>query len=540
MKENNKSFVTVIVIIAVLVVGYIIGISYANKKAREVVDANIARMEQRLAAKGTDATITYDDVKVHGMTLRPRASVYGLHVKLDDKARRRETHIAVPEVVYVPHNFFMTHYTFEAIDGVSITNTRRGTSEGVLLDFSSPPAVTVNEKAGEGRAYSMYVPLNITMTDTSETGEATADKTDVTFASEPQVSWTEDDAYNTLDQQAVFPRIVVSQNGEELASADGFTATTKHSALADGRTHYDTLVKLENLVFADEDLKVLNPVSVVNEVSYSGVVPAAEQTAEQAEPQPVDITVKNIAVMSGLMSLFANGDLHFGSSEKMPSGKLLVRFDDLDAFLDYVSQQRPNTAAYMQKVRAALEKLSGTTIEQGGSVTINLMREANGRLEVGEMTLEEALGMFIELAMEVPDFSAPQQELADESAGDEAAEETTNSAPVTEVEEEMVDEAQAETMQEEMAEDTDAAAESSNVDGTVNDAVDDVVDETAADAEASVQEPAASDDGVSEAAAADEASADAETADEGEVQADAPAAGEATGPAATPEVVPAQ
>lgn len=407
MKEKNKSLIILIIVVAALVVAYVLWLSYANKKVREVVDNSIERIEQRLEASGNEVTVTYDDVKVHGMSLRPRASVYKLHVKIDDKRRAREMHVMLPEVVYVPKTFDMHSYRLEVLDSVSVVSNRRNDDEqSVIIDFSRSPALDVDQRRDGSIAYSLYVPQNISLSNAAqaEAEVATAEKTDITFESEPQVEWSENAQGVGLDQKAIFPHTLITQGGQQKAELDNFSAETKHSTLEDGQYSYDTLVKMENLNFSDKELKVLNPVSVVNEVTYTG---PAVATGAEAISQPMHINIKNVAWMTGLMSVFASGEVHFvPAEEKMPYGQLSLRVNNLDRFLDYVSEQRPNATEYMAKVREALEKLSGAVIEENGEVTIKLAREPKGRLHVGALTLEDALGLLIEMAMKMPDMSA--------------------------------------------------------------------------------------------------------------------------------------
>jgi hypothetical protein len=409
MKENNKSYVPLIVVVAVLVVGYVLWLSYANKKVREVVDASMERIEQRLETDGNEATVTYDDVKVHGMSLRPSASVYKMHVKIEDKRRAREMHIMIPEVVYTPQTFDMQSYRLEVLDSVSVVSNRRGRKEeNVIVDFNRSPALNVEQHKDGTIAYNMYVPQNISLSDASEVNAENTQKTEITFASDPVVQWSETAQGIGLDQKFELPQTIVTYAGGQIAALDSLTATTNHSKIDAGQIRYDTQMKLENLTFAHKDLQVLNPISLVNDVSYTG---PAMLSAEQSAMQPMYAEIKNVAWMTGLMSLFANGSISYvPTEEKLPYGELTLRIDDVDSFLNYVSEQRPNAAEYMVKVRDALEKLSGATIEPEGEVLIKLAREPQGRLQVGALTLEEALGLFIEMAMKLPDLSAPDEE----------------------------------------------------------------------------------------------------------------------------------
>lgn len=420
MKENNKSFVTLIVVLAVLVIGYVLWISYANKKVREVVEASIERIENRLESKGkNEVTVSYDDVKVHGMSLRPRASVYKLHVKIEDKVRKREMHVMLPEVVYIPKTFDMHSYKLEVLDSVTVISNRAGVQqESTLIDFSRAPSVDVNQSK-DTIAYSLYVPQNITLTDAEEMGEEAAEKTDITFEGEPQVEWSETRDGLSLDQKAVFPATVVTQNGEVIAAIDAVSATSIHSKPAEGKISYDTLVKVENLTFADEDLQVLNPISVVNDITYTSDI----VTQGSSQDVPMHIEIKNVAWMSGLMSLFAKGELHEVPGENMPYGNIALRVDDMDRFLDYTAEQRPNTAEFMGKVRETMEKISGAPIAEGGEVNITITREQGGRLQIGSLSLEEALAMVLKMAMQVPDFSAPQEPAVSEEASEGEAQE---------------------------------------------------------------------------------------------------------------------
>lgn len=421
MKEN-KTLVTVGAVVAVAVLGYVLWVSYANKKVREVVDESLARLEERMEANGNEVTITYDDVKVHGFSLRPHASVYKLHMKIEDK-RRREMHLMLPELVYTPTTFDMRSYKLELLDSVTMIASERGRQESTLIDFSMSPALHVHEQGNGDLHYAMEVPEHITLTEVAEDGDAASnDKIDISFSGRPQVEWGVNRGGISLGQKAVFPQTTVSHDSEVLARADGLSVETQHSEGAGGIHSYATLARLDNLVFSVPELKVLNPVSLVNDVAYTGPVAASGATPPVEVPHHFQL--KNVAWMSGLASVFASGDVHFDpAKEKLPYGQISLRFDDVDALLDYARQQRPKTASYLLKVQDALERFSGASLEEGGSVTINLDRQPNGRLYIGELSLEESLGLFIELMIALPDFSADDAADDAEQADDAAVEE---------------------------------------------------------------------------------------------------------------------
>ncbi|MCH2547933.1 MAG: hypothetical protein MK052_10045 [Alphaproteobacteria bacterium] len=451
MKENNKSMATLVIVLAVLVIGYVLWISYANKKVREIVDNSVQRIEQRLSSNGNEATVTYDDVKVHGMSLRPRASLYKLHIKLEDTRRRREMHVMVPEVIYIPKTFNMDSYTLEVVDGVSATTSEVGKApSNMLIDFSSAPRLNVDHKSNGMVEYNLDVPQNISIADADEADVEANQKTEIAFASAPTVFWSETPSGIDLDQKASFPHTVITHDGEAFAQMDSLSLSTKHSDVPNNLHNYDTTIKLENLTFAVEELMVLNPVSVLNEFEYTGPVPSQN---ESNNSQPMDIKLKNLAYMSGLVSILANGEVHTDPSEKMPYGNLMVRIDDIDRFFAYAREQRPNVDAYLTKIRGVLETMSGAEIEENGNVVINIVREAGGRLQVGELTLEETLGLFIELAMQMPNLSAPAQP----SEPKASAEETAVEPSAADMVEEEVSPSKAATMEEELPESNEKA-----------------------------------------------------------------------------------
>lgn len=403
--KQNKSAITTLVILAILVVGYVIWLSYANQKVREVVDSSLARIEERMEANGNDVTIAYDDVKVHGLTLRPRASLYKLHVKIVDR-RAREVHLSFPEVVYTPKTFSMRSYQLEVLDSVTMITHDGGEQETTLVDFSSAPTLHVDRNGNDDWHYVADIPTHITLTEVGEDGDmAAAPKTDIAFASKPQVEWAVAANGISLGQKTSIPQTTVSFAGQVMAEAEGLLVETRHTAQEDGLHRYATVAKLDNLTFAAKELEVLNPINIMNDVTYTGpVTPAGAELVEG----PQHFQLKNIAWMSGLMSIFANGEVWMVPEQKMPHGNISLRFDDIDAFFDYAKSQRPRTEKFLMKVRTALEQISGTTVEEGGSITIDLTREPNGRLYIGKLSLEEGLGLFIELMMQLPDFSAPQ------------------------------------------------------------------------------------------------------------------------------------
>jgi hypothetical protein len=441
MKEN-KSLVTVIIVLAFIVVGYVIWVSYANKKVREVVDTSLERIEQRLEAKGNDVTITYDDLNVHSFSLRPRVSLYKMHMKITDR-RGREAHVMIPEVLYTPKTFNMRSYKVEVLDSVTLMSTKPGEEqESTLVDFSKSPVLDVDVLGNGDVQYSALVPEHISLTDVNEESDiASAMKTDINFESSPQVQWSISNEGINLDQKAVFPKTTVTYGGDVLAEADGIRVETQHSLVSENVHSYAMQAELNNLNFADAELAVLNPVSVVNDVTFTGPIPLNEEQAEALKDIPSEYKLKNIAWMSGLMSMFANGSVVFDPAEKIPHGEINLSLNDVDKFFAYVEKQRPQTKDYMLKVRDALEQLAGASIGEGGSVTIKLHREQEGRLYIGELNLEESIGLFIEMALQLPDLSAPAakaEEPASEEVTEEAAVEEAPAEDMTETAEEPV------------------------------------------------------------------------------------------------------
>lgn len=502
MKENNKSLVTGIVVVSVVVVGYLVWASYANKKVREVVDNSLQRIEERMEAKGNEVTITYDDVNVHSFSLRPRASVYKLHMKIDDKRRGREMHLMMPEVVYTPKTFNMKSYKLEVLDSISMMATRPGKEqESTLIDFSSVPALNVSERSNGDMFYSMDVPEHITLTEVEEGSDAaSADKTDIIFASRPSVEWGINKNGISLNQKAVFPEITVTHAGEELAKAAGLSAETIHTPV-DGNIHsYDMLMKLDNLVFAAPELAVLNPITVVNDISYTGPIAPANSTEPLKEAQ--HFKVKNIAWMSGLLSLFANGEMHLDpEQERLPYGKISLRFDDVDKFLEYAGEQRPAAKEYLMEIRNALEQLSGAEMEDG-TVSIHVQREQNGRLYIGELSLEESFALFIQMAMQLPDLSAPAQpvmpaeDAGDMQEGDDAAEEEASSEDDSIVEgDEVTEDTTEELVEDDVTEEAAPQAEGAETTSENDDAAD-ISDVMSVDEDDVVEESQAVEDDV--------------------------------------------
>lgn len=468
MKEN-KSLVTVIIVLACVVVGYVLWVSYANKKVREVVDASLKRIEQRLEAKGNDVTITYDDLNVHSFSLRPRVSLYKMHMKITDR-RGREAHVMIPEVLYTPKTFNMRSYQVEVLDSVTLMSNKRGEEpESTLVDFSQSPVMDVDVHANGDVQYSAVVPEHISLTDVNEESDAASTKkTDINFESSPNVEWSVSEEGINLDQKALFPKTTITHGGDVLAEADGIRVETQHSLVSENVHSYAMQAELNNLNFADAELAVLNPVSIVNDVTFTGPIALNEEQAAALKDVPSEYKLKNVAWMSGLMSLFANGSVKFDPAEKIPHGEINLSLNDVDKFFAYVEKQRPQTKDYMLQVRDALEQLSGAAIGEGGSVTIKLQRKQEGRLYIGELNLEESIGLFIEMAMQLPDLSAPapqaEEDAAEEITEGDAAEEAAADISADDVSE---SEAVTEDAAEAVATEEEAAAEET-VDTPVN------------------------------------------------------------------------
>ncbi|MBM3618478.1 MAG: hypothetical protein FJX23_08050 [Alphaproteobacteria bacterium] len=431
---SNKKWVPVVIIGSVVAVGYVGAVTVAKNKIREVVDANLGQAEARIEARGQEATITYKDVSVHGFSLRPSAVLHGLNVKIVDPQTKNEAIVTTPEVRYVPYNFGMTNYRLEVPQNIELLSLRTNQPrEQSIVSYKNEtvggtafPALDVLGLPGNEHSFQLFLPKSVIITTLTETEKpelaegatelpaidaatAKTEHVELVQGEEPYITWKTSAASELIEQKVVLSKVAVNYQYDPFLTADQFTFNLQQTNKDDEAKTQQvaSLFKLENLNF--NDIPVVNPVNIINDVTYTGPI-----VVDEAAPLPAGAKftwdVKEFSFITGLSSIFANGNVTVQpDKERLPYGKVALRLDDLKKLYDHLAATRPAAVAGLTKVRGALERISGANIEAGEVVNIDLVREEGGRLQVGKLSLEEALAVGFEVLVSVPSIlSAPE------------------------------------------------------------------------------------------------------------------------------------
>lgn len=461
---STKKWLPVVGLAAVLGAGYAGAALVAKQKVREVVDRRLAHLESRLEAQGRDATITYEDVSVHGFSLRPEAVVHGLHIQLHDNGQQGEAIITTPALHFYPHNFGMTSYHLTVPQNIEISHYYSDKPrEQSVVSYNSVPQLSVEEQAGNEHSYTLQVPQSIVITTLTETvrpeseedGEgsevlppidaetAVTERVEITQGVAPEINWYTNKLGHPVKQNVVLKQVAVTHqldpylNFDLLSFSLSQESAEEEEALAltqeeEGNVKVATLFKLENLNFAS--LPTVSPIYAANDVVYTGPAWLDEKSARK----PGNVftwDVKDIQVITGLASFFASGKVVAEpEKEQLPYGELTLRFDDLKKLFAYLHDTRPKASEGLKKLQAAIERISGANIANGDVASVALVRDAGGRLKVGQLTLEEAFAVGFETMVYLPGImSAPVvvEEVGSSHEHEHEADVQTEDEPVT-------------------------------------------------------------------------------------------------------------
>lgn len=417
--KNTKGLAVGLGCTAAVVVLYLVGTLVAERHAKEMVDRSIAIIERNIADHGKTGKVTYKEVRIAKFQLKPMASLIEPKISINDPERERDLEISTPEIRYQPKTMDMQSYVIDLTGDVQFKSTaaEKG-SEVVVMHANEQLALNVGVAADQTRNYDLYHPTELTFTKqhpeikgpmAEEEVIAPAGTVLVTFGERPVVSWSEMADGTPLNQNAVYRQVNVKINNLDFATLETASFVNKYANEEAGRQSMDVVAMLENLRLADDGAKAFNPISIVNEFTLSSPV---HRNGEQGAPtdETIHWNIKNIAWMSGLLSVYMNGELHYlPKDESMPYGALTLRLVDSDKILAYAEEQYPDAKDYSASVKEALSRLSGTEIAPGTTLSIEVNREKNGRLQIGKLSLEEALAMVIGLFMHAPDVTkAPE------------------------------------------------------------------------------------------------------------------------------------
>lgn len=449
---QNK-LLPVIVVGTVVVVGYVGAVTVAKNKVKQVVNTNLEMLEARLESEGHDVTLSYKDVSIHGFSLRPSATVHELHMQINDAQSQTEAVVTTPELQYYPQNFGMTSYRLEIPGEISVSlfapNQPR---EQSTLSYDATPAVDVVTGLRNEMSYQLHVPKTVVITTLTENELPSATTTEKDGESEETlppidaqsakttrmelvqgepayVTWKTTESGALIESRTLLRNFAVNYQYDPLITAGQISFDLNQVAddTVEGNQKVNSLLKIENLNFLT--IPVLNPVNLTNDISYTG--PVVDDKTPLKQDAKLNWQVKDMSLVTGLASVFANGDVSLQpNKERMPYGKLTLRLDDLKKLFTYLAETRPAVVENLNKIRGGLEKISGANIAAGEPATIELAREENGRLQVGKLSLEEAFAVGFEMMVYVPSVlsanpvapKAAEGELVTPLQGDAASE----------------------------------------------------------------------------------------------------------------------
>lgn len=431
---TKKKWVPAAVIGTVAVAGYVGAVAIAKHKIREVVDANLAQIEAHLKAHGQDAKLSYKEVSVHGFSLRPSAVVHDLELHSKKSEGGDEMIARTSEVHYYPYNFGMTSYRLEIPEKIEIThNNLHSPREQNVISYDSTPALDMMGLPGNEHEFQLFLPKSVVMTTLTETkapeaaGENPLPPIDATTAKTerlelvqgetPYITWKTGVGGVLIEQKVILQKLTLNYQYDPFLTADQFTFNLNQLSKDDAGEiqQVASLLKLENLNFAK--FQVANPINIVNDISYSGPIVLDEKTPIKPGAK-FSWSIKESSLVTGLSSFFANGDITVQpDKERMPYGKISLRFDELQKLFDYLAKIHPDTGANLAKIRGNIERISGANIAQGDVVSIELVRDEGGRLQVGKLSLEEALAIGFEMLIDgMKVLSADEIQPVDESS----------------------------------------------------------------------------------------------------------------------------
>ncbi len=504
--EGSNGGKVLIGVVVVALVVYLAATWLAENRARDMVETSIATFEEDMRTQGVDAEVTYGDLRVKSFSLSPEVQMSDLSVYLFNPSKNKGFRGQVPMVIYSPESFDMQSYSLQKSGDVLLHEVIGGKETGKTLQVShsASPVLHVEHHGNGSRDYSVSVPEWVTLHTVSGAEEDDPMANPVTISLDntaSRVAWAVAEDGTLVGQNINLQSIEVTSEEAQVATIDSLSFALNHEVVEQGEDGaYDTsevitVAQLENLQLASPELEMLNPISVVNEITYTGPKMEAVQEGGVEGAGVLTWNLKNVAFMSGRGSVYINGEVNLEpEAEQMPFGDVTVRITDANQLFVFLEERKPEEQRMITGMKQALQKLSGADLESGEPVVIKVAREQAGRLSIGEMSLEEALAMGITLMMQMQSEVQPKDALqapkADEAATNEDAE---TSAAEDEVD--AVDETAEASDDEEVTEEPAAAKpasveEQSSDDSAEQDAADDV------EADASITEVEESDDGV--------------------------------------------
>lgn len=399
---GNRGVMTALIVVAVVAVVWVAATMVAENKAKSMVDRSVATLESDLSEQGREAKVSYESVDVEKFTLTPQVTLSNLVISLANSARGQDVSLEVPEVVYFPESFSMQNYRIEKRGDVLLHKTKGGVTDSIRVSHAQSPVLHVVRNNTGSRHYQIDVPEWIAFEEL--TADGTGDQMTLNIDNKAsEIYWTQNAEGLIKEQQISLKNLTLVSGEEMLATIDAISFANIHQSTTEEAVHqFDSSFLVRNLQFTAPEMQALNPVDIVNEITYLG--PLAHKLEQTEDTPEMRWKLKNVAWMSGLLKLYLNGNISVHpKTDKLPYGELTLRINDVDKLLGFVAEQKPETAEYLEKVETALERLSGTEVAEGETLAINLVREKNGHLGVGELTLEEALALVITVFMNAPE-----------------------------------------------------------------------------------------------------------------------------------------
>ncbi|MGB1539643.1 MAG: hypothetical protein ACPG80_01665, partial [Rickettsiales bacterium] len=417
-KNSGKGWLFIAGAVAFLAVAYVVAIMLAEYRMGKLVDASLERIETQYTMDGRRVTVHRGELEIEKFTLKPTAMLHDVELEIVDDHKKEKARTRLGSVVYKPKSFDLrSHYQVILRDDIEMLHAEDGeTEKHVKVAFRHPPVLEVQAPvAGGNRHYRFDISDRIVLYHPDEAEMAGAEmpvesyganRVEVQFKNTPVIEWQQAPNGEIANQSVVLDGVSVAGGDVPLASIDALSLKTTKQPLENGRQHLELSFLVNALEVYNDKLEVANPIRIVTEIAYDGPKMKGVTPEAVASNGPLELELKEVAVISNLLEAYAKGNVHAtGKPGQFPTGEVELRLNKVEALMAHLAAEHPEAADYFNSWRGIIEKISGTKVEVGSSHLITLSRDEGGRLMIGQATMEEAMMLFLGAVMAMPDLS---------------------------------------------------------------------------------------------------------------------------------------
>lgn len=401
--KNSRSFIlpVILVILGVAAVGYFASKAGLDKAlVQQQVDSWILAREAQAKQQGYYLDISYENLKFEGplserylVLENPQVVVASAAPDALDAPASEVFRVSTKRALLHPLAMDLSQFRIELPDALQGFTDKNSPEPAITVSANTPLMIQAEkheEKSGDSMQFQHYLPNEWTLVfagEPKETYVLSLAEGGVFTSTVGLANHATGQATIALNEVAI--RTADAKEKTALFNASKLEGTWKNEEEKAGIVNYSSVFSLSEA--SGEAFSALSPFNLRWNVS----VETNNTTDKKGDVAESALKLREFTLEGKDAAINANADFVSSQQDILPVGMASINIKNLTQIRKILAEQKILTARDEVLMDTLISRITGKALNQSDDVTIDITRVREGAFQIGKITFEEALTLFL-------------------------------------------------------------------------------------------------------------------------------------------------